>query len=237
MNLLDFIKEFMLTRLRESNLFDINSSTYVKTDYNNTIVGLINEALRHLYVECNPVTKRVLLKVSVPRTIYKLRKEYAKTDSSTSVKYIEDTVHFPFEGNVIKVLKVIDGLGNILPINEYNNLASVQLLECDVLQFTFLNYSESPYSFYEIVYLEGHKELVSDNLNTQTINISYALKEMFTHYLAFKVFSNYQTKNHYVEAQKHYEIYNNLYAKHKEDGNFVIINTFSNDVFDRNGYL
>jgi hypothetical protein len=234
-----FLKELMLLRLAETNLYDPVELYYIKNTNNNLekIIYTINECLKNIHTEYTLLQRSALLEVSPVHTVYKLRPEFATTSSSIEPhKYIKDSIYNPFYGNVLKILSVTDEDNVRLPMNMFNDLSSVFILEPDVIQFGMLNGSDTV-EYFDVCYQANHIPFTNSNYTTQFLTLADSLHEMFSHYVSYKILSSYQTKGHAAEVQKHYAIYTQLKTMLENTGTLYSVEQGMNNTFDYKGFV
>lgn len=93
-----------------------NSGAILPEDYSRMIHHL-NTGLVALYTRFPLLVKELTLQQHSWITTYELTKEHARTDPSSEVKYIIDSVHEPFIGDLIRVEEVSDEVGDVVEMN------------------------------------------------------------------------------------------------------------------------
>ena len=122
------------------------------------VISYINSGLLALYTRYPLLMKELRLRQYSNITSYKLRIEYARTNTaSTAVKYIIDSTVAPFTGDVIRVEEVADEVGDVLEINSSDYDKVVLLPSMDTLEIP--NPTDTNVLF--VVYRAKHPQLSS----------------------------------------------------------------------------
>lgn len=230
----DFIKELMLMRLDQSNLFESGETYYLKQQNLDKVIHLINESLTYLHTRYVLLKKNALIEFTLPHTFYYLREEYSQTLGATYHKYIRDSVYNPFYGNVIRILAVIDERGVRLPINNFNDYSSVFITEQDCIQITSLNVSD----YFDVIYQANHIPILSTDLETQYLNIPTSLYEPLSYLITSKMLSGHTGQSFLIEAQKNTLKFTELMIEFEKSG-IVDMNSdsSSHSYFEHSDYI
>lgn len=119
-----------------------------------TVLDHINDALKDLFTRFKLSTKEIKINTSTAITHYFIRYEFAasNTESTQPVKYIDDSACENFDGRIVKVLEVYDGMGRELFIGKKNEPYSVFLPQHDCLQITANHTSTEFYVIFQAVH-------------------------------------------------------------------------------------
>lgn len=213
MKLADYLKKLSYSEL--SNLRAGNDGTgSIKQDKIPYVVDLINEALLRLYSRFVLKTNTVLIECNEVRTRYHLSSKHSwlcateedKKNPTFSDKFIRDDPEHPFKNDIIKILSVTTSGGVRLPLNNHTNPLSVYTPVYDVL--------EVPVTLADmaltIVYQAKHETLDWFKDPNQEINIPESLTGALSAYVAFQFYSNMNTQEAVVNAQKFLQTYTNI---------------------------
>ena len=149
------------------------------------VITAINSGLIDLASRFPLEEKQVLIQQYPQISIYKLSKEFARSnkDSSEPHKYILDTVFEPFTDDVLLITDVCDETGSKIPLNDENRPDSIFLISYNQIQIpnaneentTFVIYRKSP------KYIDPHTTDLE-----QDIDLPAYLLEALCAYVAFK---------------------------------------------------
>lgn len=164
------------------------------------LVHIVNEALKDMYSRML-LSERVLLLQSLDwKSNYALRKEHAVMDPSPELKYIIDTPHNIFTGDLVKVLGVCNEIGDPLPLNDSEQWASVFLPHFDVVQLTHPGFNQ----VFSVSYQALHPLLDVDGEDVleQEIRIPSLLEDILRARVAFGIFSAMSGQEFSTKAQQ-----------------------------------
>ena len=157
------------------------------------VVSHINLALTELHKRFPLRTNEILLVQQEGITTYPLKSQYAMMDivSSEPVRYIDDTVRFPFQNDLLKIERILDEVGEEVPLNKLNEENSLFTPSYNVLQIpvTYLNADNT----LSIIYRAKHVLIeVTEESDPQTIEVELppVLLEALLFYVASRVHSN-----------------------------------------------
>lgn len=173
------------------------------------IVSYVNEGLRALYTRFPIKESRLVLRLSLGVTRYRLVKTNASTVEPTG--FILDTQEKPFEGDVIKIIAANNSAGQELPLNSIDDPLSIFTPEPDTIVIPnsydggvlFLAYQALPDEIYE-------------NEIEQPIPISRLLEDALIAYVAHCVYRDINSETAVLSSQQHLSRYENICARNVE---------------------
>jgi len=125
---------------------------------------------------------------------YYLQRRFAQTnaDSDEPIKYIVDSTYAPFNGNVLRIEKVIDELGRELFVNESDEYWSVHTPSYDCVQMPYPEKENQMIVTYRAD-AESKIQIAELDPTTTLVPIPGYLIEALLLYVASRVFSNVNT--------------------------------------------
>lgn len=122
------------------------------------VINAINSALNDIFSRIVLAQKEVFVETLDWKHIYYIRKEHARMDPTVGpLKYIIDTPANPFTGDLVKVLGVLNEVGDPLPMNNDQQWASVYIPTFDSVQFNHPGASQ----VFAVQYQALHPKLVT----------------------------------------------------------------------------
>lgn len=192
----------------------------------------VNQALTALHGRFVLSTQEVQLRAYDQISLYQLRKRYADQDPTTvTQKYITDSVEYPFQDDVLRVLEVYDEEGTKLLLNDPSpsckvftpNPTTVQLVE-PVTGNTYF-----------ILYQARHPKLVPDGLE-QEITLPDILLPALEAYVAHLILSPMNGQEHAAKSAEHFAKYE-MVCGEVEDRDLVSTSqTQETDKLDARGF-
>lgn len=177
-----------------------DGSGEIRTADQPRLIHCVNDALKDMYSRML-LSERVLLLQSFDwKSNYHLRKEHAMMDPSSELKYIIDTPHNVFTGDLVKVLEICNEVGSPLPLNDSEQWASVFLPHFDVVQLTHPGYGQ----VFSVSYQALHPLIVTDGEDVleQEIRIPILLEDILRVRVAFGIFSAMSGQEFSTKAQQ-----------------------------------
>jgi len=171
------------------------------------VLRYANQALTRLYARFVLDEKELLLQQHAEITHYYLLPRFATNytptgpDDDEEIRYILDSAEAPFEGGVLKILRVFDEAGTKLHINDDNMPYSVFTPRIDIFQVPIPDDGK----VLSLVYQAGHKPLSGDLM--QEIMVPDVLLEALNAFIAHKIFSTINSQDASRRAQEHLMIY------------------------------
>lgn len=193
-----YLNELMrnLSNLELSGLFMSESGNIDESSFPRILMA-VNSALTDLYTRFVLSEKELHILCLANKTVYKLSPEFATMNPCKGIKYILDTPEYPFQGDLIKILRVSDEVGNTLAINDMGNRSSVFIPRYDTIQ---VNYPAND-MLISVTYQANHPKLILENCDDvyfnrdlQYIDIPPALEEALRVRTAFHIFSAMERK-------------------------------------------
>lgn len=170
--------------LSNLSLVDKNTPGEIKAKYQPAVIMQLNKAMRDIFTRFMLSQKEVIVNTTGTRTHYFLRNEFAMSNSeSTSEKYIDDTACDNFNGDVVKILNVYDGMGREVYMNRSDEPLSVFTPQFDCLQITANHQSETFYVIFQAL----HPKLTIEP--DSILNIPPSLEDPLLLLIASKVYS------------------------------------------------
>ena len=195
------------------------------------VLSYINRSLLEMYSKFILVEKEVVIRVMLDRTLYPLRKIHADSFylpgpewsqpaccctpgsdvtevcrcSNSVPKFIADSLAFPFEEDIIRILHVFDEDGIEVPLNDSSDAYSVFTPAPDVLQIP----DPIDRTFFAVNYQARHRVLQPGECH-QKIILPLGLKAALEAHVAYQVFSSMNGQEHTAKAQEYYSRYDLL---------------------------
>lgn len=165
------------------------------------IVMYANEAMIRLYTTFILRTNSVILTPLDHVTSYHLKKRFAfsqRAESDEDFLYIQDLDDEPFAEDVIKVLEVFDGAGQVVPLNDAEQPNSVFTPQALMLQVPTAWNGQ----VLSLLYQASHPTLdVSDPHSI--IDLPEVLHGALTAFIAHKIYSHMNTAESSAKANEH----------------------------------
>lgn len=166
------------------------------------LIVAVNAALKDMFGRLVLLEKELLIKSLDWKNLYYLRKEHAMMDPSNELKYILDTPKNPFTNDLVKVLHVRNECGDILPMNDAEQWASVFTPHFDSLQLTHPGAGQ----VFSVGYQALHPKILdtmdtADAVLNQEIRIPPLFEEMLRLKVAYGIFSAMSGQEMSLKAQ------------------------------------
>lgn len=166
------------------------------------VIEAVNAALKDMFGRVVLLEKELLIRSLDWKSLYYLRKEHAVMDPSTELKYIIDTPKNPFTGDLVKVLHVRNECGDILPLNDAEQWASVFTPHFDSLQLTHPGAGQ----VFSVGYQALHPVILdtmdsADAVLNQEIRIPPLFEEVLRLKVAYGIFSAMSGQEMSLKAQ------------------------------------
>lgn len=213
----------------------------IRVDKVPTVVGHINEALLRLYTKFIIKKNTIFIELTESNTDYHLNSDHAWTnapadsdeESCCCEYYIRDTFDNPFKNDVIKVLDVYSSTGHRLALNNDGNKWSVFTPVYDVLEVP--NPVEGV--ALAVMYQASHSILDFDKNPKELIKLPPSLYGALYTYVAYLIYSDMNTQEAVVNAQKYLNFYNQI-IQECIDGD-ILSTTYSqsNEKFSARGFI
>lgn len=180
----DILSRLAYGELSNLTLVDKAQPGEIKQTFQPAVIMQINKALRDIFTRFLLVQKEVIVNTTTSATHYYLRHEFAASndDSTADPKYIDDSACDDFNGDVVKILSVYDGLGRQLFLNRLDEPLSVFTPQFDCLQITANHQSER----FFVIFQALHPTVTLDP--DTIINIPPSLEDPLLLLVASKVY-------------------------------------------------
>lgn len=199
MRLDKFLKDLALTELSATSAVDDDLVSF-HSDGLLKVLAYLNEGLTELYTKFILSQKELIVERKTPFVEYYLRPEFARSNPSlVPYKYIHDTSNNKFDGGLIKILRVQNGYGHELYLNDYEQPRSLFTPTFDCLQITDVH--EEDYFF--VIYQADHNKLTVDDLIHQYIVLPDFLQPAIKSYVAGKYLKNMLGQNNTALGLQH----------------------------------
>ena len=204
MTLDDLFRSLSYGELSNLSMSGEGSGTIVEPKHGQ-VIQATNDALKDMFSRLVLRESELVIRTHDFKNLYYLRKEHAMSDPTVGpLKYILDTPDDPFTGDLVKVLRVSNEIGEELPMGDAEQWASVFLPQFDCVQFNHPGYGQ----VFGVIYQAYHPTLVSggDDYLQQEVLVPPMLMESLRIKIAHLIFSSmsgqeYGTKAQSLEAQ------------------------------------
>lgn len=157
------------------------------------VTQAVNEALLVLYTRFILSEKEVMIQSLDWKSTYQLHPKFSflNEEEDDEPRYIVDAPHNRYDGRLIKILSVTNEIGQVLPLNDPEQYASVFTPQFDTLQLTHPGFNQA----FSITYQSAHPELLMPNnfedsgFLEQEVTVPPTLEEAFAKKIAEKIYS------------------------------------------------
>lgn len=180
------------------------------TDQRAKIIAHANSALTRLYTRFVLKESDVLLQQKAHITNYQFLSKFAlngPTGDEEVVRYIFDKPTQPFKGDVLKILRVTDSMGQDHPLNDIDNIMSYFTPQPTTLQIP----RPVQGRMINVVYQASHPSLSYTNLEA-CIEIPLTLEEALLSYIAGSIFSGMTGQENLAKSQEQFAMYESICA-------------------------
>lgn len=204
MTIKELLKFISISELSNLSLVDNTEECGIKEDKQQTIVEFVTEALNKLYSNFYLKEDSIYVEIIDGKTRYEITSEHLmeKDLEADYDHYLWKTGDKPFTNDILRIIRIIDSTGNVLPLNNPEKFNSVFTPLFNVIDIQNLN---EEYEL-EIIYASKHPNL-SIKENT-TIELPISLIPAVRAYVAYLVHMNMNTDNAVQNAQKYLNQYN-----------------------------
>ena len=233
-----FTVEELLSRLAYGEFKNLalpaeNESGVIKDKFIPMILNHANSGLIKLGGKFVLKQKELILVTVTPITKYYLRKEYAALNNAFSTtKYIDDSLLYPFDEDILRVLNIYDETGKLIPLNDRNLENSINTYENDCLQVPTY-YIGTRLS---VIYQAKHTKLSIDALD-QEIQIPFYLESALQSYIAGKVLSNMNSPEATAKGQEHMLEYERICSEIEEKDLLINSSSTTNTKLIERGFM
>lgn len=218
MKLSELFKNLSYGELSNLALSNDGNGAIVESQHNR-LIHIINSALKDMHSRLVLREGELIVRTLDYKNLYYLRKEHAMSDPTPGFeKYILDSPGYEFKGDLAKVLSVSNEVGDLLPMGDAEQWASVFTPQFDCIQFNHPGYGQ----IFNVIYQAYHPELVLevDNYLDQEIYLPTMLEESLRLKVAHLIFSSMSGQENGVKAQTLEAQYEAKYSL-IEQGNLV----------------
>lgn len=196
----------LFTRLSYGELSNLSMSMEATGSINPAsharLLQATNSALQDMFSRIHLLTRELLIESIDWKSVYYLRKEFAamNTASTEPYKYILDTPNNLFTGDVVKVMLVSNEVGDILPLNDAEQWASVFTPHFDAVQLTHVGSGQ----VFSVTYQALHPKLLTtgEDVLEQDIRVPSLLEDMLCLKVAHGIFSPMSGQEFTLKAQQ-----------------------------------
>ena len=232
-NISTILKRLALGELSNLSLVSKASPGEILSKYVPSVVSHMNDGLVQIYTRLLLLEKEVVILTVPAVTKYYLRPDRAaRSEKLSGIKYINDSVDYPFTGDLIKILGVYDERGVKVPLNDRNDPLSIFTSETDVLSVTDLYLG----TYLSVLYQASHPILNHNNLE-QNINIPSYLVQTLCDYVASKVYGAMNGVANMRRSQEYMGAYENALFNVKIDDIAITSRTSTNTKFEQKGFV
>lgn len=192
MKVRDFFEYLLFTSLNNLSIAD-NGVDNLTEDNLKRLVAITNSSLVDIYTRIPIKESSVIVEALDWKSSYELHSSYSFYSGNKDIRYIRDSPSYPFTDDIIKIISVTNEVGDILPLNDAEQWASVFTPSYNVIELTHPVDGQA----FEITYQASPKRIAynktSDFEETKKwlfeseIEIPDTLKEL----LSIKVASDY----------------------------------------------
>lgn len=239
MNTRDYIKQLSYGVLKNTIFGSVDQT---QADSVLPLLALIQEGLDRLYTRFLLRERHLILEMQEGVTFYHLDKKYALQSHDPILvpyPYIIDLPNDKFEDDVIKVLQVLDSLGNIRPLNDPDKRESLYTVQYNVIQNSYPRNLEALYVTYQATHVPIFTVPNCNNDFTigQEILLSPALVPALNNYVAHAVYSSVNTQEAQAKSVMHLSIYEQICQEVDKMDSVSNSMSCSNTRFIRNGWV
>jgi hypothetical protein len=192
-----------------SQLFLTGNGVEIEAREYPKIAAHLNLALTALYSRFPLRTEEIIVQEYDDITMYFLRPEFAvNSGSAEAIKYLVDTVNYPFVGRVLKIEQAFNEDGEEILLNDDRYADSIYTPQFDVIQIPEPVATNSV----SILYRANHDKVViapSTDLTTVNLNIPDFLITPIKYYMANNLISPLAGENEGIG--------NNFLAKYEQE--------------------
>lgn len=202
MTLDDFIDNMCNTSI--SNLFiGIEGQVELHPTRRKKLIAHMNMGLRLIHSKFALRRKELIIIARENISLYRLSKEHSMQCGTSALKYIEDTLCDPFEGDLIRVLEVWNEIGMQFSLNEKGVFGSVRVPVYDTIQLTHPQEGQA----YSVIYQAASPVMNDTDDGCKEFQLPPILYEALESYVAAKLFKDIGGEGNSVRAQENMAIY------------------------------
>lgn len=165
------------------------------------IISYIKDSLTKLYDTFFLKEDTIFIELIESKTSYVINKKYNIIDKTDAEHYIFRDVERPYNNDLLKILKVEDSNGNVLPINNGLCPNSVFIPYNNIIQVPNFDYGNE----LVITYQANHPEITGDL--EQELEIPETLLPALSYYTAYRLFSNINSDLAVKNSSKYFQQY------------------------------
>lgn len=181
-----------------------DGSGVIPQEHRPKLVAYTNQSLKVLFSRFNLLERELVLQQDSGITNYPLHVKYAVSanDPTVAIKYINDSGMEPFTGDLVKIQRLFDELGEELPVNDPTQVNSLYIPQFDVVQIPEPVDGNSTF----VMYQATHKVIIG-NIPDEEINIPPVLEMALQAHVAYRVFSGMNGPEHLAKSQEQLQRY------------------------------
>lgn len=214
-----------------------SEDTGFNTKAKNDIVSHLNLGLTEIHSKFPLNQKELVLQLYPEITQYFLDSKHAVSNSSsTEVKYIIDSIYYPFQDDIIRLESCYTELGEELYINDGSQEYSVFTADYRSVQVPFVE-SEIALSF---IYRAKHQPIsYSEGVDSSTIaiNVPPYLYEALLYYIAYRVHKARHNQEARADSLQYYQLYTQRCVEAERNNMFNDSIEGSSNLLDTNGWM
>jgi hypothetical protein len=220
-------KELSLGELSNLSLSADGTGVIVR-EKQSKIMLYAQDGLTKLYGRFLLSEKSIKVETRDDVTTYPLELRYAVSQGTSGViAHIIDTEEDPFLGDLIKVLSVVNSLGEYVPLNDGESLESLFTPSPSLLRVP------EPGETYTVSYQANHAILVDE---TSTISLPSVLEPALKSFIAGKVYGHMNGQENAILAQGHMAEFENTVLNVIDQDLVNSSTSQTNSRFERNGW-
>lgn len=172
----------------------------IRPEHYNSMVSHINLGLTKLHTRFALRTSEVIVQLNEGVNTYSLSSKYSVSANQSDVpfKYIIDTPEAPFTDNILKVERVVDELGEVVFLNDSDEIYSVYTPTYNTLQVP----EPSDEMSLCVLYRANHPKLSTGNVDPSTVEVDIPEThlEALLYFIAARVHSSIPDINGNTES-------------------------------------
>lgn len=218
MTIKELLKFLSVSELSNLSLVDLNEECGIKKDKQHSVVEFVHEALNKLYSNYYLKEDSIFVEIIDGKTRYEITSEHLMNNDLEADydHYLWKTEDIPFNNDILRIIRIIDSTGNLLPLNNPEKFNSVFTPLFNVIDTQNLNEEHE----LEVIYASKHPNLSIEE-NT-TIELPISLFPAVRAYVAYLIHMNMNTENAVQNAQKYLNQYNLIITENiQSDSAFV----------------
>lgn len=204
MTIKELMKLLSVSEISNLNWVDNAEETGIREKYRESVVNFIYEALNKIYSLYYLKEDSIYLEVIDGKVEYDLTSEHLMDESLEADydHYLWKPGHKPFNDDILRIIRIIDSTGNLLPLNNPEKFNSVFT---PLYNRIHINNLDDEIEL-EIIYAAKHPKLSLEE--DSVIELPVSLIPAIRAYVAYLIHMNMNTENAVQNAQKYLNQYN-----------------------------